>query len=210
MAIINSDHNKNKHGVLYVSTAIIATSLFFLSFAFLNELTLDHHAAVIETYAQPSVEMGQHRDLVIDLGNGVKTSAQLTIPAIGKGPFPAALLIPGAGPNDMNYTAGTNVKPLWQIAEYLIERGFVVLRYDKRGIDDGGTIINNSLWGNMTYDDLKHDAEKAVNVLIQQPEVDPKKISLIGHSEGGEIATIVATANPDKVKTLVLMDELCL
>ncbi|MFL6394746.1 MAG: acyl-CoA thioester hydrolase/BAAT C-terminal domain-containing protein [Nitrososphaeraceae archaeon] len=58
----------------------------------------------------------------------------------------------------------------------------------------------------MTYDDLKQDAEKAVNVLIQQPEVDPKKITLIGHSEGGEIAARVAIGNPDKAKNLVLMD----
>ena len=56
------------------------------------------------------------------------------------------------------------------------------------------------------YDDLKQDAEKAVNVLIEQPEVDPKKISLIGHSDGSEIATRVAIANPDKFKNLVLMD----
>ena len=39
----------------------------------------------------------------------------------------------------------------------------------------------------MTYGDLKQDAEKVVNVLLQQPEVDPNKVSLIGHSEGGEI-----------------------
>jgi hypothetical protein len=58
----------------------------------------------------------------------------------------------------------------------------------------------------MTYDDLKQDAEKALNVLIQQPEVDPKKITLIGHSEGGEIAARVAIGNPDKAKNLVLMD----
>jgi cephalosporin-C deacetylase-like acetyl esterase len=53
---------------------------------------------------------------------------------------------------------------------------------------------------------FKQDAEKAVNVLIQQPEVDPKKISLIGHNQGGEIATRVAIDNPDKVKNLVHMD----
>ena len=174
-----------------------------LASSFLSTTVFKEQQTVL---AQPSVQTIKYRNLVIDLGNGVKTEAQLTIPAVGKGPFPAALLIPGAGPNNMNYTAGTNVKPFWQLAEYLTERGFVVLRYDKRGTGDGGTIINNSLWGNMTYDDLKQDAEKAVNVLLQQPEVDPKKISLIGHSEGGEIATRVATANPDKVKNLVLMD----
>ncbi|MFL6508624.1 MAG: alpha/beta hydrolase family protein, partial [Nitrososphaeraceae archaeon] len=80
----------------------------------------------------------------IDLGNGVKTSAQLTIPAVGEGPFPGVLLIPGAGPNDMNYTGGTNVKPFWQISQYLTERGFVVLRYDKRGIGDGGVILDKT------------------------------------------------------------------
>jgi dipeptidyl aminopeptidase/acylaminoacyl peptidase len=119
--------------------------------------------------AQQYIQTIKYRNLVIDLGNGVKTSAQLTLPAIGKGPFPGVLLVPGAGPSDMNYGG-----MFWQIAQYLSERGFVVLRYDKRGIGENGTIINNNLWGNMTYHDLKQDAQKAVNVLIQQPEVDAK------------------------------------
>ena len=118
-----------------------------LASSFLSTTVFKEQQTVL---AQPSVQTIKYRNLVIDLGNGVKTEAQLTIPAVGKGPFPAALLIPGAGPNNMNYTAGTNVKPFWQLAEYLTERGFVVLRYDKRGIGDGGTIIINSLWGNMT------------------------------------------------------------
>jgi hypothetical protein len=140
------------------------------------------------------------RNLVIDLGNGVKTNAQLTLPAIGKGPFPGVLLVPGAGPADMNYGGIFS-----QIAQYLSERGFVVLRYDKRGIGENGTIIDNNVWGNMTYNDLKQDAQKAVNVLIQQPEVDAKKVTMIGHSEGGEIVTRVATDNPTKVKNIALM-----
>jgi uncharacterized protein len=102
-------------------------------------------------------------------------------------------------------TKTENVKLFWQIAQYLSERGFVVLRYDKRSIGENGTIINNNLWGNMTFDDLKQDVQKDVNVLIQQPEVDAKKISMIGHSEGGEIATRVATENPiTKFKNIVL------
>jgi uncharacterized protein len=159
-----------------------------------------------EALAQQDIQTIKYRDLVIDLGNGVKTNAQLTIPAEGNGPFPGVLLVPGAGPADMNYTAGTNAKLFWQIAQYLSERGFVVLRYDKRGTGDNGTIINNNLWGNMTYDDLKQDAERAVNALIQQPEVDPAKISMIGHSEGGEIVTRVVTDNPTtKFNNIVLM-----
>jgi uncharacterized protein len=69
--------------------------------------------------------------MIIDLGNGIKTNAQLTLPAIGKGPFPSVLLIPGSAAEDMNYTAGfihvdkkTGQKiypptPFFQIAQYL-------------------------------------------------------------------------------------------
>lgn len=94
----------------------------------------------------------------------------------------------------------------WQIAQYISERGFVVLRYDKRGIGENGTIIDNNVWGNVTSNDLIHDVEKAVNVLVQQPEVDAKRISIIGHSEGGALATRVAIDNPvSKIKNIVLM-----
>jgi len=207
MGIVNPDYNRKKHGGLYASMSIMAVSLFALSFSVLGESILFHNTTVTDVYAQSYVETVKHRGLTIDLGDGVKTNAQLTIPVIGEGPFPGVLLIPGSGPTDMNYTEGANAKLFWQIAEYLSERGFVVLRYDKRGIGENRTIVNNTLWGNMTYEDLKQDAEKAVNVLLQQPEVDPNKISLIGHSEGGEIAARVTIDNSDKVKNLVLIDS---
>ena len=54
--------------------------------------------------AQQYIQTIKHRNLVIDLGNGVKTNAQLTIPAEGKGIFPGVLLIPGSGAVDMNET----------------------------------------------------------------------------------------------------------
>ncbi|MRN62092.1 MAG: alpha/beta fold hydrolase, partial [Nitrosopumilales archaeon] len=153
----------------------------------------------------------KYRNLVIDLGNGVKTNAQLTLPAIGKGPFPGILLIHGSGANDKNGTLGFVHKngpkpltPLWQIAQYLSERGFAVLRYDKRGVGANFTIDQN-VWGNATVNDLIQDSKRALNVLIQQPEVDPKRISMIGHSEGAIIAPTVAIDNSTKVKNIILM-----
>src|SRR5215469_6777515 len=141
--------------------------------------------------AQNYIQIIKYRNLVIDLGNGVKTNAQLSYPAIGKGSFPGVLLIHGSGAHDKNETLvyinkdGVQPpKPFWQIAQYLSERGFVVLRYDKRGIGANKTILNSNLWGNLTANQLKQDAEKALNILIQQLEVDPKRITLIGHSEG--------------------------
>ena len=57
-------------------------------------------------HAQQDLETIKYRNMVIDLGNGVKTNAQLTIPAVGNGPFPGVLLIHGSGATDMNETAG--------------------------------------------------------------------------------------------------------
>ena len=54
--------------------------------------------------AQQYIQTIKYRNLIIDLGNGLKTKAQLTYPAVGKGPFPAVLLVHGAGPVDMNYS----------------------------------------------------------------------------------------------------------
>ena len=161
--------------------------------------------------AQPYIQTIKHRNLVIDLGNRVKTNAQLTYPAVGKGPFPGVLLIHGSGALDKNETSGFVHKngpkpstPYWQIAQYLSERGFAVLRYDKRGIGANYT-INQNVWGNATLNDLIEDAKKALNVLTMQPEVDAKRISIIGHSEGTIIAPRVAIDNSTKVKNIILM-----
>jgi pimeloyl-ACP methyl ester carboxylesterase len=161
--------------------------------------------------AQQYIQTIKYRNLLIDLGNGVKTSAQLTLPAIGKGPFPGILLIAGSGAGDKNGTVGfvhksgpKSLTPLWQIAQYLSERGFAVLRYDKRGVGANFTIDQN-VWGNATVNDLIQDSKKALNVLIQQPGVDSKRISIIGHSEGTIIAPRVAIDNSTKVKNIILM-----
>jgi pimeloyl-ACP methyl ester carboxylesterase len=178
------------------------------SISILSNCTFDIYST--NALAQPSIETVKHRDIVIDLGNGVKTKAQLTIPAVGAGPFPGVLLVPGSGAIDMNETLAPNTKPFWQISQYLSERGFAVLRYDKRGVGANSQIIDTNIWGNVTFEDLKHDAETALNVLIQQPEVDKNQITLIGHSEGTLIAPRIGIDQENKtnattIKNIVLM-----
>jgi uncharacterized protein len=170
----------SKASILSLGLLLMVVALFSL-FTLSNSSFSNYSTSAL---AQPFIQTIKHRDLVIDLGNGIKTNAQLTIPAVGNGPFPGVLLVHGSGSTDMNETLSPDVKPLWQISQYLSERGFVVLRYDKRGVGANGTIIDTNIWGNATFDDLKQDAEKALAVLVQQPEVDPNKITLIGHSEG--------------------------
>jgi len=151
------------------------------------------------------------RDLVIDLGEGLTTHAQLTFPAVGDGPFPGVLLIPGGGAPDMDeymppYSTDTGepARPHLQIAEFLSERGFAVIRYNKRGVGFNSTLANPEVFFNTTIQDLERDAEKVLEVLRQQSEVDADEITLLGHSESTIIAPRVAVDHPS-VKNIVLM-----
>ena len=175
----------------------------------------------LTSYAQSDLQTTKHRNMVIDLGNGLETNARLNLPVTGEGPFPGVLLVPGSGKTDMNETGGylridnktgsliyPDARPFYDIAQYLSERGFAVLQYDKRGIGANVTLLNNNVWGNVTVDDLIEDAQKALDVLLNQPEVNSQKITLIGHSEGTAIVPRVAINNPDKVDNIVLMGTL--
>ncbi|HYO07154.1 MAG TPA: alpha/beta fold hydrolase, partial [Phototrophicaceae bacterium] len=159
--------------------------------------------------------------MVIDLGNGLETNARLNLPAVGDGPYPGVLLVPGSGKTDMNETAGyvridnktgafiyPSARPFFDMAQYLSERGFAVLQYDKRGVGANVTILDGNVWGNITFDDLAQDADKALHALTQQPEVDPINVTLVGHSEGTAIVPRVAINNSEKVDSIVLMGAL--
>src|SRR6478609_11081958 len=113
---VSSDKDSKKLDIQYLSILIIAVFSLALS------------ASVV--HAQPYVETVKHRNLTIDLGNGLTTNAQLTIPAIGKGPFPGVIIFPGAGPSPV--ISSTSIYS--HMAEYLSDRGFAVLTYEKRGV----------------------------------------------------------------------------
>ena len=82
------------------------------------------------------------------------------------------------------------------------------MQYDKRGIGENATILDYNVWGNVTFDDLARDTQKALDVLLKQPEVDPSKVVLIGHSEGAAIVPRIAINNSDKVGAIVPMGTL--
>ena len=120
-----------------------------------------------------------------------------TRPATG-GPFPAVLLIPGSGPQDRDETVAAH-KPFRVLAQYLTRRGIAVLRVDRRGI---GTSTGD--FAKATTQDFASDAEAGVRYLMTRPDVDLKRIGLIGHGEGALIAPIVATQVP-QVAFMVLL-----
>lgn len=129
--------------------------------------------------------------------DGVKLGGSLTLPA-GKAPFPAVVLITGSGAQDRN-EALLGHKPFLVLSDYLTRQGIAVLRVDDRGIGKSTGSVPNS-----TSEQFATDVLAGVELLKSRKEIDPKRIGLIGHSEGGLIAPIVA-ARSAEIAFIVLM-----
>ncbi|TGE17179.1 alpha/beta hydrolase family protein [Hymenobacter elongatus] len=127
----------------------------------------------------------------------IRLAGTLTVPA-GEGPFPAVLLLSDTGPQDRDGTLD-QYRMFGALADYLTRRGIAVLRYDDRGVgqSQGNTAA-------ATTADLVKDAQAGLNFLRTRPEVDVSHIGLIGHGEGGNIATLAA-AEPLPPTFIVLM-----
>lgn len=132
-----------------------------------------------------------------DKAAGVQLAGTLTVPP-GKGPFPAVVLISGSGPNNRNEEVMGH-KAFLVLADYLTRKNIIVLRYDKRGIGQSG-----GNYATATTADFANDAEAAFDYLRVQPKVNPRNAGLLGHSEGGEIAPMVA-ARDSKVAFIVML-----
>ncbi len=126
---------------------------------------------------------------------GISLAGTLTIPE-GEGPFPAAILISGSGQQDRDESIMGH-KPFLLLADYLARAGVATLRYDDRGV--GGSTGNPI---GATTADFAEDARLAVDFLAGTEGVE--SIGLIGHSEGGLIAPMVASDSAD-VSFVVLL-----
>jgi hypothetical protein len=128
---------------------------------------------------------------------GIQLSGTLTLPAAG-GPFPAVFLISGSGPNDRDeFIWGHRV--FLVLSDWLTRHGIAVLR-----ADDRGTGKSTGDYSKAGLNEFASDALAAARFLKGQKEIDPKRIGLIGHSEGGIIAPLAATKSSD-VSFLVLL-----
>jgi fermentation-respiration switch protein FrsA (DUF1100 family) len=127
----------------------------------------------------------------------VTLAATLTIPA-GKAPFPAVILITGSGPQDRDESL-LGHKPFLVLSDYLTRHGIAVLR-----ADDRGTGKSTGDFSTATTADFAIDTEAGIAYLKTRAEIDPHKIGLIGHSEGGIIAPMIAARNTD-VAFIVMM-----
>lgn len=129
--------------------------------------------------------------------NNIKLVGTLTLPKNVKKPA-VAILISGSGPQNRNSEI-FNHRPFLVIADYLTNNGIAVLRFDDRGVAKSEGTQKGA-----TSKDFATDVEAAVKYLKTRNDIDTKKIGLIGHSEGGLIASMVVSKNKDVVFVVLL------
>jgi pimeloyl-ACP methyl ester carboxylesterase len=126
-------------------------------------------------------------------GEDVELAGTLTLPR-GPGPHPAIVLMTGSGPQDRDETLRpvSTLKPFALIADALTSAGVAVLRYDDRGV--GGSTGDYQA---ATIADLASDGRAALDYLQSREDIDQSRIGVLGHSEGGLYAAMLAAADPD-------------
>ncbi len=129
--------------------------------------------------------------------DNVTLAGTLTLPETGDN-FTAVVLITGSGPQNRDEEL-LGHKPFLVLSDYLTRNGIAVLRFDDRG-----TAKSTGSFSTATTQDFARDVIAAVEYLKTRKEINHSKIGLIGHSEGGLIAPIVAVDDKD-VAFIVLM-----
>lgn len=149
------------------------------------------------SYANPK-KFAEH-DVTVGSGS-LAVPGTLSLPH-GHGPRPGVVLLSGGGPFDRDETSGLN-KPLKDLAWGLASRGVAVLRFDKVTSTHSQQVATRRDF-TMT-DEYVPYAVAAVDLLQQQPTVDPARVFVLGHSMGGKVAPRVAAAEPS-IAGLVIM-----
>ncbi|HEU4608194.1 MAG TPA: alpha/beta fold hydrolase [Chitinophagaceae bacterium] len=146
---------------------------------------------------QPPFPYRSDSVIIKSAATGLRYGASICYPA-GKGPHPALLLISGSGPQNRDEEL-LGHKPFAVLADYLCRRGYIVLRADDRGTgqSSGDFSLANTA-------DFCSDAEAQLDWLRKQPEVDTARVGVLGHSEGGLIAAILASQDKG-VSFIILM-----
>jgi uncharacterized protein len=118
---------------------------------------------------------------------GATLSGTLTLPP-GSGPHPGVAFVHGSGATSRAYLPDLQTLLVWN--------GVAVLAYDKRGIGQSGGQYPGESATATTIDTLARDAEAAARFLAAQPEIDPKRVGLAGHSQAGWIMPLAASREP--------------
>jgi pimeloyl-ACP methyl ester carboxylesterase len=152
--------------------------------------------ATVATRSQP-IRNQNDTDVIIPAA-GFSLAGTMTMPpAMGRLRHPAIVLVAGSGQLERDETVA-GIPIFAQLAGSLAQEGFVVLRYDKRGVGQSGGRSERA-----TLQDYADDLTVAVKWLARRKDIDPKRIAVVGHSEGGAVAMLAAREK--KISALVLV-----
>lgn len=145
----------------------------------------------VKKHLEPTVFPYKQEEVVFtNPKGGNKLAGTLTAPANGK-VSKIVVLITGSGPQNRNEEIKElNLRPFLVLSDWLTRNGIAVLRYDDRGVGK-----STGVFATATTADLADDAEAAVNYIHSRTDLKDLSIGLIGHSEGGVIAPMVASRN---------------
>ena len=130
---------------------------------------------------------------------GFNLAGTVSTPASASGPLPVVVLIGGSGPTDRDETVA-GIPVFGQIARDLSSAGFLVVRYDKRGVGQSGGRAES-----VTLRDYAEDARAVVRWAEKFDGADKKRIALVGHSEGASVAMLLAASEDERVKAAALV-----
>ncbi len=153
-------------------------------------------------YSAPANAPYVAEDVVVTTPAGLHLAGTLTIPRTrASGKAPAIITITGSGPEDRDEQSGAipGYRPFRELADTLGRRGIAVLRLDDRGV--GGSDAGPA---NPTSADFANDVRTGIAYLRGRPEIDGSRIGIVGHSEGGIIAPMIAVSDP-ALRAIVLM-----
>ncbi|WP_433655161.1 alpha/beta hydrolase family protein [Nocardia sp. CA-128927] len=153
---------------------------------------------VVARPQEPKPPFPYNSDEVTYHNGGIAIAGTFTRPR-GPGPFPAVLLITGSGRNNRDEESGEH-KPFLRLADTLTRAGYAVLRADKRGCGGTGGTLDGA-----NYTDLAEDAVTGVDFLRGRSDIDPARVGLLGHSEGGYITPLVAARPESGIAFAILM-----
>jgi pimeloyl-ACP methyl ester carboxylesterase len=132
-------------------------------------------------------------------GLGFNIAGTITKPAKVSGPAPALILIAGSGPTDRDETVA-GIPVFGHLARDLVDAGFIVVRYDKRGVGQSGGRAESA-----TIADFAEDARTVLLWLEKRKDVDKDRIGVVGHSEGALVAMLLAGRERGKIGAMALL-----
>jgi len=148
--------------------------------------------------AQKRAVTFESEDVRIRRGD-IEIAGTITKKKGSEGRLPAIFFVSGSGPQDRDGMSSGIDLGTREILDHLTTRGFLVLRVDDRGAGESSPLPTDA-----SFLDLVADAETCLEFLAKRADVDSQRIVLIGHSEGGQTAPILATRHP-KIAAVVLM-----